>query len=134
MSDLRGKIKKIILHHLAGRPFMDAKDVANEITGAVVEAIEKAGVPVKNGMRLYLAKFEFISGENQQPFSCLFYAKSPAALEKKINKYLRGYYGKEGLDEVEGDCYYYLGGQVAVKNCGWEEVINLQQVADHLMA
>lgn len=113
---------------------MDAKDVANEITGDIEREVEKAQVPVKNGMKLYLANFEFVSGENQQPFSCLFYAKSPAVLEKKINKYLRDYYGKEGFDEVDGDDYYYLGGQVAVKNCGWEEVINLQQVADRLMA
>jgi hypothetical protein len=86
-----------------------------------------------NGKKLYLATFEFVSGEYEQPFKKLFYAKNERDLEKIIQEFLIDYYGAGNTSEVDGNDYYYWHGQIAVKYRGWEEISDLKQIVDRLL-
>jgi len=82
---------------------------------------------------LYLATFEFISGEYAQPFKKLFYAKEEGDLEKIIHEYLLDYYGRENTAEIDGSIYYFWHGEIAVKYRGWEEITDSKQIIDRLL-
>lgn len=86
-----------------------------------------------NGKKLYLAFFEFVSGEYEQPFKKLFYAKNERDLEKIIQEFLIDYYGEGNTSEVDGDDYYYWHGEVAVKYRGWQEITDFQQIINRLL-
>ena len=84
---------------------------------------------VKIDRKLYLATFEFISGEYGQIFYKAFYVEEERDLEMKIHNYLVDYYGKGKNSNIEGNRYYYWNSEVAVKIHGWEEIIDLEQIA-----
>lgn len=86
-----------------------------------------------NGKKLYLATFEFISGECEQSFHRLLYAKNAKNLDKQIHKYLKDYYGVGNTSEIDDDVYYYWYGEIAVKYCGWEEIKDSKQIIDRLL-
>ena len=90
-------------------------------------------VTTSNDQKLYLATFEFISGEYEQIFEKSFYAKNEKDLENKINEYLINYYGTGNTSEVDGNVYYYWNGEVAVKNRGWEEITDFKQLVNKLL-
>ncbi len=79
-----------------------------------------------NGKKLYLATFEFISGEYEQSFRKLFYAKNEIDLEKIIHEFLIDYYGEGNTSEVDGSDYYYWHGEIAVRSRSWEEITDLK--------
>ncbi|MFQ5963736.1 MAG: hypothetical protein ACE5KZ_05575 [Candidatus Scalinduaceae bacterium] len=83
--------------------------------------------------RLYLATFEFVSGEYVQMFEKAFYAKNEEDLENKIHEYLINYYGEGNTSEIDGDVYYYWNGEVAVKEHGWREITNFEQLVNKLL-
>jgi hypothetical protein len=85
-----------------------------------------------NGKKLYLATFEFVSGEYGQFFEKAFYAKNEGDLEKQIHEYLVDYYGEGNTFEIDGNVYYYWHGEVAVKNHGWVEITELEQLVSRL--
>lgn len=87
----------------------------------------------QKGQKLYLATFEFISGEYEQGFHRLLYAKNAKELDKQINKYLKDYYGAGNTSEIDGNVYYYCHDEIAVKYCGWEEITDPQQIIDKLL-
>ncbi len=84
---------------------------------------------VNKDKKLYLATFEFISGEYGQIFHKAFYAKGKNDLESQIRRYLAVYYGKGNTSEIAANRYYYWNGEVAVKAHGWEEITDLEQIA-----
>ncbi len=86
-----------------------------------------------NGKRLYLATFELFSGQYGQIFYKAFYARNEEKLQKEVHKYLLNYYDRGNVTEIEGDVYCYFNGEVAVKNHGWEEIRNLDQIANKLI-
>ena len=86
-----------------------------------------------NGKKLYLATFEFISGECEQSFHRLLHAKNAKDLDKQIHKYLKDYYGVGNTSEINDDVYYYWYGEIAVKYCGWEEIKDSKQIIDRLL-
>ena len=86
-----------------------------------------------NGKKLYLATFEFISGEYEQSFRKLFYAKNEIDIEKIIQEFLIDYYGEGNTSELDDDIYYYWHGEIAVKYCGWEEITDAKQIVDSLL-
>jgi len=88
---------------------------------------------IKKDKKLYLATFEFVSGEYTQIFNKTFYTKDEKVLEQKIHNYLADYYGAGNTSEIEDDVYYYWNGEVAVKLNNWEEIINLEQIAHKLL-
>ena len=83
--------------------------------------------------KLYLVTFEFISGEWEQSFHRLLYAKNAKALDKQIHKYLKDYYGVGNTLEIDDDVYYYWYGEIAIKYCGWEEITDAKQIVDRLL-
>jgi hypothetical protein len=85
-----------------------------------------------NGDKLYLATFEFVSGEYEQIFSNVFYAKDAEDLENKIHNYLIDFYSQGNTSEVDGNDYYYWYGEIAVRYCGWEEITNCKQLVNKL--
>jgi len=86
-----------------------------------------------NAERLYLATFEFISGEYCQPFVKLFYAKDEKDLEEQIHEYLIDYYGIRNTSEVNADVYYYWNGEIAVKQEGWQEITSFRRLVNKLL-
>lgn len=88
---------------------------------------------IKKDKKLYLATFEFVSGEYAQIFNKTFYVKDEKVLEEKIHNYLAGYYGRGNTSGIEDDVYYYWNGEVAVKLDKWEEIINLEQIVHKLL-
>jgi hypothetical protein len=86
-----------------------------------------------NGKKLYLATFEFVSGEYEQSFQRLIYAKNARDADKKIKNYLRDYYGKGNTSEIDGNVYYYWYGEIAVKYCGRQEITDFQQIVNRLL-
>lgn len=86
-----------------------------------------------NGKKLYLATFEFISGEYEQSFHRLLYAKNGKDIDKQIHSYLKDYYGAGNTSEIDDDVYYYWYGEIAVKYCGWEEIKDSKQIIDRLL-
>jgi len=50
-------------------------------------------VTTSNAEKLYLATFEFISGEYEQSFEKAFCAEDEENLENQIREYLINYYG-----------------------------------------
>lgn len=82
---------------------------------------------------LYLATFEFISGEYEQSFHRLLYAKNAKDLDKQVHRYLKDYYGAGRTSEIDDDVYYYWYGEIAVKYCGWEEITESKQIVDRLL-
>jgi hypothetical protein len=90
-------------------------------------------VITSNGNKLYLARFEFVSGEYEQSFQRLIYAKSARDVDRKIKKDLRNYYGEGNTSQIDGDVYYYWNGEVAVKNHGWEEITSFEQLVNKLL-
>lgn len=86
-----------------------------------------------NGTKLYLATFELTSGQYGQFFYQAFYARNKKSLENHIHKYLKNYYDKGNNTNIEGDVYYYFYGEVSVKNHGWEEITDMQQIIDKLL-
>lgn len=85
------------------------------------------------GTKLYLATFEFISGEYEQPFRRLFYAKNERDIEKIIQEFLIDYYGEGNTSKVDGNDYYYWHGEIAVRYRGWEEIKDTKQIVDRLL-
>lgn len=90
-------------------------------------------VITSNGKKLYLATFEFVSGEYGQIFEKLFYGKNEKDLEKEIHKYLNGYYGRGNTSEIDKNVYYYFNGVVAVKKHGWQEITDFEQLVNKLI-
>lgn len=82
----------------------------------------------KKGEKLYLATFEFISGEYEQPFQKFFYAKSEKQLAKKIHEYFVDYYGEGNTFEIDDDVYFYHYGEVAVRRRNWKEIKSFKQL------
>lgn len=80
----------------------------------------------------YFVNFEFICGEYERIFGKVFYAKNQEDLEKKIQDYLVNYYGSGAVAEVNGDNYYYWGGEVGVKYVGWSEIKSLEELISEL--
>lgn len=68
-----------------------------------------------NGSKLYLVTFEFISGEYEQSFHRLLYAKNAEDLDTQVRNYLKNYYGKGNTSKLDDDVYYYWYGEIAVK-------------------
>ncbi|MBM4135826.1 MAG: hypothetical protein FJ241_03240, partial [Nitrospira sp.] len=85
-----------------------------------------------NGEKLYLATFEFVSGEYEQSFQRFIYTKNAKDVDRKINNYLKDYYGKGNTSEIDGDDYYYFYGEIAVRYCGWQEITDFQQLVNKL--
>lgn len=86
-----------------------------------------------NGKKLYLATFELISGQYGQFFYQAFYARNEKNLENQIHKYLKNYYDKGNNTKIEEKVYYYFDGEVAVKNHGWEEITDFEQLVNKLL-
>lgn len=86
-----------------------------------------------NGKKLYLATFEFVSGEYEQIFRKVFYAKDAEDLENIIHEYLIDYYGEGNTSEVDGNDYYYWHGEIAVRQSGWEEITDLKRLVNRLL-
>ncbi|MFZ3090088.1 MAG: hypothetical protein WA240_05615 [Nitrospirota bacterium] len=86
-----------------------------------------------NGEKLYLAAFELFSGQYGQIFYKAFYARNEEKLQKEVHKYLRDYYDRGNVTEIDGDVYCYFDGEVAVKQHGWEEITNLEQIVNRLL-
>lgn len=86
-----------------------------------------------NGKRLYLATFEFVSGEYGQIFEKAFYAKNDKDIEKKIHRYLVNYYGRRGTSKIDINVYYYWNGEVGVKLDGREEITDFKQIVNRLL-
>lgn len=86
-----------------------------------------------NGVRLYLATFEFVSGEYEQMFEKAFYAKNTRDLKKQIHADLKNYYGDGNTSEIDGDRYYYWNGEVGVKLDGWQEITDFEQLVNRLL-
>jgi len=84
------------------------------------------------GKSLYLCRFEFTSGDFGQLFNLLFYARNTTSLERKVDKYLRGYY-PDTRAENDGRKYLYCGGSVMVKFDSWTEIITAQQLINELL-
>ncbi|MCH9024259.1 MAG: hypothetical protein IH931_02915 [candidate division Zixibacteria bacterium] len=84
-------------------------------------------------MKTYLATFEFISGEYGQMFMQVFAARNEREVEKKIQHYLKTYYGDYEAG-CENDTWFYYGGEVAVKNHGFQEIKNPMDVIERLRA
>ena len=76
-------------------------------------------IDMKNDGRLYLATFEFLSGEYIQTFHKTFYAKDDRNLKKEMHDYLVDYYGVGNTSGIENGVYYYWHGEVAIKPIGW---------------
>lgn len=93
----------------------------------------ETNVITSNGARLYLATFEFVSGEYGQIFEKAFYAEDEEDLENKIHEYLIDYYGEGNTSEIDEDIYYYWNGEVAVKNQGWQEITDFEQLVNKLI-
>ncbi|MEW6002521.1 MAG: hypothetical protein AB1638_07755 [Nitrospirota bacterium] len=93
----------------------------------------KKDVITQNGKKLYLATFEFVSGEYEQSFQRLIYAKNARDADRKIKKDLRNYYGEGNTSQIDGDIYYYWHGEIAVKYCGRQEITDFQQVVNRLL-
>ena len=85
------------------------------------------------GKKLYLPTFELISGQYGQIFYQAFYARNEKTLENKIHKYLKNYYDKGNNTSIKGRTYYYLDGEVAVKNHGWKEITSFEQLVNKLL-
>jgi hypothetical protein len=90
-------------------------------------------VITSNGENLYLATFELVCGEYGQFFEKTFYAKNEGDIEKQIHEYLVDYYGEGNTFEIDGNVYYYWHGEVAVKNHGWIEITELEQLVNRLL-
>lgn len=90
-------------------------------------------ITTSNGEKLYLATFEFVSGEYGQIFEKAFYAKDESNLESQIYEYLNNYYGSGNTSEIDGNVYCYWHGEVAVKNYGWQEVRSFEQLVNKLL-
>jgi hypothetical protein len=84
-----------------------------------------------NSKKLYLATFEFVSGEYEQSFQRLIYAKDDRDVDRKIESILRDYYGK--TSQIDGDIYYYWYDEIAVKYCGRQEITDFQQTVNRLL-
>ena len=88
----------------------------------------------QKGQKLYLVTFEFISGEYEQGFHRLLYAENAKEVDKQVHEYLKDYYGDGNTSEIDDDVYYYGSyGEIAVKYCGWEEIIEFKQIVDRLL-
>jgi hypothetical protein len=74
-----------------------------------------------------------VSGEYEQSFQRLLYAKDEKDLGRKIHKYLKNYYGTGNTSEIDGDVYYYWYGEIAVKYFGWEEITSFKQLVNRLL-
>ncbi|MBS1259567.1 MAG: hypothetical protein MAG551_02640 [Candidatus Scalindua arabica] len=90
-------------------------------------------VITSNDQKLYLATFEFVSGEYEQIFEKAFYAEDDEELENKIHEYLINYYGEGSTPEIDGDVYYYWNGEVTVKELGRQVITNFKQLINKLL-
>jgi len=86
-----------------------------------------------NGKKLYLATFEFISGEYSQPFIKLFYARDEKDLQEQIHEYRIDYYGLRNTSEVNANVYYYWNEEIAVKQKGWQEITSFRRLVNNLL-
>jgi hypothetical protein len=93
----------------------------------------KTSVTTANADKLYLATFEFISGEYEQSFEKAFYAKNEEDLEYIIHEFLVNYYGTNNISEIDRNIYYYWNGEVAVKQRGWVEITDFEQLVNRLL-
>lgn len=83
-------------------------------------------------MKSYLVTLTFVSGEYEQTFHKIFKAKTTHSLDKKTDKYLRNYYPE--AKKERDDLYFYYGGEIAIRIEGCQEITDLQQVIDRLVA
>lgn len=90
-------------------------------------------ISTTKNQKLYLATFEFISGEYEQIFHRLLHAKNGKDVDKQIHSYLKGYYGAGNTSEIDDDVYYYWYGEIAVRYCGWQEIEDFKQIVDRLL-
>lgn len=90
-------------------------------------------VIISNDEKLYLATFEFISGEYEQSFEKAFYAKNEDDLENIIHEFLVNYYGTSNISEIDRNIYYYWNCEVAVKQRGWVEITDFEQLVNRLL-
>ncbi len=90
-------------------------------------------VITSKGKKLYLSTFELISGQYGQIFYQAFYARNEKNLENQIHRYLKNYYDKGNNTGIKEKTYYYLDGEVSVKNHGWEEITSYKQLIDKLL-
>ncbi|MDR4499677.1 MAG: hypothetical protein MRK02_17425 [Candidatus Scalindua sp.] len=93
----------------------------------------ETNVTTSNDERLYLATFEFVCGEYEQSFEKAFYARDEEDIENKIKEYLKNYYGEGNTSEVNENVYYYWNGEVAVKQNGWQEITDFEQLVNRLL-
>lgn len=49
------------------------------------------------------------------------------------HEYLINYYGDGNTSEIDGDVYYYWNGEIAVKNQGWQEITEFEQLVNRLL-
>lgn len=73
---------------------------------------DKSATAFSKDKKIYLATFEFISGEFGQIFRKTFHAKDEEDLEEEIHKYLIDYYGTGNTSEIVRNIYYYWNGEV----------------------
>lgn len=90
-------------------------------------------VIISKSKKIYLSTFELISGQYGQIFYKAFYARNEKNLENQIRKYLKNYYDKGNNTGIKGETYYYFDGEVAVKNHGWTEIADCEQLISRLL-
>lgn len=90
------------------------------------------GLALKN-KKLFLATFELFSGQYGQIFYKAFYARNEEKLQKEVHKYLLNYYDRGNVTEIDGNVYCYFNGEVAVKQHGWEEITDFEQIVNRLL-
>lgn len=90
-------------------------------------------ITTSNAEKLYLATFEFTCGEYGQFFEKAFHAKNEEDLKNKIHEYLNNYYDIGNNSEIDNNVYYYLDGEVAVKQHGWQEITDFEQLVNKLL-
>ena len=66
---------------------------------------------------VFLAEFEFISGEYVQTFYHTVIESSNKKALREIKRFLREYYGRGNCTEYDKhrEVYYYFGGDVAIR-------------------
>jgi len=69
--------------------------------------------------KLFFTDFVFISGEHEQHFVKLFYAKGKKDLKKKLHDYLIDYYGKGDNYTISGDVYINVLVEMRLEYIEW---------------
>jgi len=82
---------------------------------------------------VFLAEFEFISGEYVQTFYHTVIESSNKKALREIKRFLREYYGRGNCTEYDKhrEVYYYFGGDVAIRFVRLHE-LTAQEIVDML--